>query len=296
MTPKLFLWMLGCLLSAGTLKAQTFLSPSTPLYQHRDLTAEHLFSVNIEGPAFRHDTLFVVNYLHDGTIGYVLPGGRCGLYLQLPQGSTGNSLKFDARGWMYVADFTGHNVLLVSPSKQVSAFCHEPRFSQPNDICMAPQGRIYASDPDWKDSTGAVWLVTRGHARLLEHMGTANGIELSPDNRTLYVNESDQRKIWSFRVAPDGSLSHKTLFASFPDFGLDGMHCDKDGHLYVCRYGKGQLDEFSPAGRLLRRIPLKGRNCSNFVFGDRDGRTVFVTLQDRKCVEMFRVAIPGKGY
>jgi sugar lactone lactonase YvrE len=283
------------LLAACHRQPAFYLPQGTAPYQTRDLTAENLFTNNIEGPAFRHDTLFVVNYQHDGTIGMVFPGGRCELYLDLPKGSTANSIKFDLPGNMYLADFSGHNILKVDLARHVRVYCHEDRFNQPNDICRSRTGRIYASDPDWKDSTGRIWLIdTGGRARVLEDsMGTTNGITLSPDEKHLYVDESDQLRVWQYDVDSAGHLSKKRLFTTFRDYGLDGMHCDTAGNLYICRYGKGAIDVFSPQGKMLREISLKGKDCSNFVFGDPDGKTVFVTLQDRKCMEMFRVETPG---
>lgn len=272
-------------------KPNYYLSADTAPYQAQDLTKEDLFSHNIEGPSFRHDTLFVVNYQHDGTIGMVFPGGRCELYLTLPDSSIANSVKFDSAGNMYLADFIGHNILKVNEDKQVSVYCHNDHFNQPNDICRSSRGLIYASDPNWKDSTGQVWRIDPpGNAVLVaDSMGTTNGITLSPDEKHLYVGESDQLKIWKFDVDSTGNLSNKRLFTTFQGYGMDGMHCNPAGDLFVCRYGKGAIDEFSPDGKMLREINLKGKNCSNFVFGDPDGKTVFVTLQDRKCMEMFRV-------
>jgi sugar lactone lactonase YvrE len=119
---------------------------------------------------------------------------------------------------------------------------------------------------------------------------------LSPDEKTLYVNESIQRKIWKYDVDKAGNISNKKLFAEYPDFGFDGMKCDKAGNLYVARWGKGTIVVLSPAGKEIREIPLTGKHCSNLTFGGKDGKTVFVTLQDRKCMEMFKVAIPGKRY
>jgi sugar lactone lactonase YvrE len=127
-------------------------------------------------------------------------------------------------------------------------------------------------------------------------MGTTNGIELSPDEKTLYVNESVQRKVWAFDVDRSGNISNKRLFYEFPDHGMDGMKCDANGNLYVTRYGKGTIAVLSPQGTLIREVTLKGKSCSNLVFGGLNGKLVYVTLQDRKGMEMFRNDIPGKGY
>jgi Gluconolactonase len=270
------------------------------LYVSSDHTAENLFTNNIEGPAFdKKGNLYVVNFGKDGTIGVVAHDGKAQLFVTLPEGSTANSIKFDSKGFMYLADFTGHNVLKVDmKTKAVSTYVHNERFNQPNDIIINRKDQIFASDPNWKEGTGQLWRIDAGgKAVLLAHdMGTANGIALSPDEKTLYVNESVQRKIWVFDVDDAGGISNKRLFAEFPDFGFDGMACDNKGNLYVTRYGKGTIAVLSPEGKLLREVQLAGKRCSNLVFGGKKGRTVYVTMQDRKGIEKFQSEHPGKGF
>jgi sugar lactone lactonase YvrE len=272
-----------------------------PLYTAKDLTAENMFSTNIEGPNFdKAGNLYVVNFVKDGTVGKISTKDGSGeVFVTLPEGSVANSIQFTSGGDMLLADFKGHNVLKVDMStRAISVYAHSDRFNQPNDICINREDRVFASDPDWKNGTGQLWRVDRdGKTTLLaENMGTTNGITLSPDEKTLYVNESVQRKVWKFDVDAEGNISNKRLFAEFPDFGFDGMKCDKAGNLYLTRYGKGTIVVLSPEGKQLREIALKGKSCSNLVFGGKDGKTVFVTLQDRKCMEMFRVEIAGKGF
>jgi sugar lactone lactonase YvrE len=200
---------------------------------------------------------------------------------------------------MLLADFTGHNILKVDmKTKKVSVYVHNSQFNQPNDICINTKGQVFASDPNWKESTGQIWRIDgKGKSVLLQKsMGTTNGIELSPDEKTLYVNESVQRKVWAFDVDNKGNISNKRLFAEFPDHGMDGMKCDNEGNLYITRYGKGTIVVLSPEGKTIREVELKGKNCSNLVFGGLNGKLVYVTLQDRKGMEMFRNDIPGKGY
>jgi sugar lactone lactonase YvrE len=270
------------------------------LHQAEDFTAENIFTNNIEGPCFDNEgRLFVVNYQKDGTIGYVKPDGKAQLFVTLPEGSTANSIQFDRKGNMLLADFTGHNILKVDmKTKKVSVYVHNSQFNQPNDICINTKGQVFASDPNWKESTGQIWRIDgKGKSVLLQKsMGTTNGIELSPDEKTLYVNESVQRKVWAFDVDNKGNISNKRLFAEFPDHGMDGMKCDNEGNLYITRYGKGTIVVLSPEGKTIREVELKGKNCSNLVFGGLNGKLVYVTLQDRKGMEMFRNDIPGKGY
>lgn len=284
----LFVFLFGCVSSA----TQQFFVAS-------DHTAENLFTNNIEGPAFDGEgNLYVVNFEKNGTIGLVKPDGSAELFLTLPEGSTANSIKFDSRGDMYLADYTGHNVLKVNmDTKAVSVYVHDDRFNQPNDIIFNKKDQLFASDPNWKEGTGQLWRIdNNGEAVLLsDEMGTTNGIALSPDEKTLYVNESVQRKIWAFDVDATGNVINKRLFAEFPDFGFDGMACDNKGNLYVTRHGKGTIAILSPGGEVVREVQLKGKLCSNLVFGGEDGQTVFVTMQDRKGIEKFRAENPGKG-
>ncbi|MCW3462289.1 SMP-30/gluconolactonase/LRE family protein [Chitinophaga nivalis] len=272
-----------------------------PLYEARDLTAENMFSVNIEGPNFdKAGNFYVVNFQQDGTVGKINTRTGAGeVFITLPDSSIGNSVNFNSKGYMFLPDFKGHNVLMVDmKTKKISVYAHSTSFHQPNDLCINKKDQLFASDPDWKNNGGQLWRIdTNGQPVLLEtNMGTTNGIELSPDEKTLYVNESVQRKVWKYKVDKAGNISGKTLFASFPDFGFDGMKCDKAGNLYIARWGKGTIAVLSPQGKLIREVALKGKQCSNLIFGDKDGKTVYVTLQDRKCVETFRVAVPGKKY
>lgn len=268
------------------------------LFTAEDFTAENLFTSNIEGPAFdKKGNLYVVNFEKDGTIGLVKADGKVELFLTLPEGSTANSIQFDSKGTMYLADFTGHNVLMANmKTKKVSVYVHNDGFNQPNDICINKKDQVFASDPNWKESTGKIWRIDKGGKAVLltEEMGTTNGISLSPDEKILYVNESVQKKIWAFDVDAKGDISNKRLFAEFPDFGFDGMKCDAKGNVYVTRYGKGTIAVLSPEGKMIREVTLKGKRCSNLVFGGPGKKHVFVTLQDRKGMERFVNDIAGK--
>ncbi|KAB2925266.1 MAG: SMP-30/gluconolactonase/LRE family protein [Bacteroidetes bacterium] len=264
-----------------------------------DLTAMELFTKNIEGPAFdREGNLYVVNFQRTGTIGRVSPEGAVELFVTLPESSNGNAIQFDSRGRMLIADWPRHNVLRVDMhTRAVDTLCHNDAFNQPNDLCIDAKDRLYASDPHWKSGTGQLWRIDPdGRAtRLEDSMGTTNGLCLSPDERTLYVNESVQRNVWRYDVAVDGSVSNKRLLIAFPDFGMDGMKCDRDGNLYIARHGKGTVAVVSPEGVLMREVTLTGKLCTNLAFGGADGRTVVVTMADRKGIETFRNDIPGKG-
>lgn len=267
----------------------------------RDHVGDGVFTAGIEGPASGADgALYVVNLGRDGTIGRVDANGNAELFVSLPTGSIGNGIRVAGDGALLVADYSGHAVLRVDPAtRAVSVFARLDGAHQPNDIAQAPDGTLYASDPDWANpDNGQLWRIDRdGRASLLETgMGTTNGIEVSPDGRRLYVNESVQRTVWVYDRGDDGALSSKRLLIRFDDHGMDGMRCDADGNLYIARYGAGVVAIVSPAGQLLREVPLRGRKPTNVAFGGADGRQVFVTLQDRGAIETFRADRRGREY
>lgn len=270
-----------------------------PVHQAFDFTAENIFSQNIEGPCFdAAGNLYVVNFQRDGTVGRVDDNGNASLFITLPYKSIANAIVFNSKGDMLLADWIGHNVLKVNmKTKGVSVLAHKG-FNQPNDLVINQKDQVFASDPDWKKGTGRIWRVEPdGEAQVVwDNLGTTNGIELNPDETILYVNESAQRKIWAFEVDKKGNLSNPKGFHEFADFGLDGMKCDVRGNLYVARYDKGTIAVLSPGGKLVREIVLKGMKPSNLVFGGTDGRTVYVTLQDRKGMEYFWNDLPGRAY
>jgi sugar lactone lactonase YvrE len=294
--------MLSLLLLVGLVscKGTKPLSDSGELFRSSILTPVKSFTPGVEGPAVdKAGTLYAVNYAREGTIGKITPNGQPDMFIELPNKSIGNGIRFNSKGEMYIADYTNHNILKVNmTTKQLTIFAHESSMSQPNDIAIDSKDRLYASDPNWKAGTGAIWRIdTGGKVTLLEgNMGTTNGIEVSPGDTRLYVNESVQRKVWVYDLSPEGQISNKRLLIEFPDFGMDGMRCDTKGNLYIARHGKGTIAKVSPEGKLLREIPLNGKKPSNIAFGGKDGRTAYTTLQDQGNIETFRVDTPGREW
>jgi sugar lactone lactonase YvrE len=270
------------------------------LFVAKPLTADKAFTAGIEGPACdAAGNVYAVNFARQQTIGKVTPDGKGEVWVTLPGKSTGNGIVFDRKGQMYVADYVGHNVLRIDPkTRKITVFAHSDKFNQPNDLAIAPDGTLYASDPNWGKGTGQVWRIdTKGNATVVApDLGTTNGLDVSPDGKTLYVNESVQRNVWAFRIQPDGSLSDKRLLKKFPDHGFDGMRCDVDGNLYITRYGKGTVAVLSPAGKVLREIDVLGKRPSNLCFGGPDGRTVYVTEVEHERLVQFRVDRPGLAW
>jgi len=292
--------IVAALLLTGAQLEESAQAAEESLFIARPLTAENSFTAGIEGPACdSQGNIYAVNFERQQTIGRVTPDGKGEVYVQLPGNSFGYGIVIGRDGTMYIADYVGHNILRIDPrSRAVSVWAHDDRMNQPNDLALAPSGRLYASDPNWKDGTGQVWLAsTTGKLSLVAtNMGTSNGIEVSPDAKILYVNESVQRNVWAFTIESDGSLPQKRLLKQFDTHGFDGMRCDVDSNLYITRHGKGTVVKLSPAGEVLREVDVLGSKPSNLCFGGPDGRTVYVTEVDHRRLVQFRVDRPGLAF
>src|SRR5882724_2666899 len=180
-------------------------------FQSRQVTPAGEYTFGIEGPAVdAQGNLYVVNFGKPGTIGKLAAGAsQSELFAVLPEGSVGNAIRFDSEGHMFVADYKKHNIFLVSPDGgDVATYFHSDDFNQPNDMTIAADGTVYASDPHWKHHDGQIWRIRKSADRAVvgekmtadRPMSTTNGIDLSPDGKTLYVGESDTREIWAYRI------------------------------------------------------------------------------------------------
>jgi len=275
-------------------------------FQSRQVTPAGEYTHGIEGPAVdQQGNLYVVNFGKPGTIGKLAAGAsQSELFAVLPEGSVGNAIRFDREGRMFVADYKKHTIFVVGrDGKDVETYFHSDEFNQPNDMTVATDGTIYASDPNWKRHDGQIWRVQKsadgnviGEKMTADRrMSTTNGIDLSPDGKTLYVGESDTREIWSYRIDGTRLVAHK-LVKRFDEFDIDGLRTDTAGNLFAARILKGTIAVLTPGGKLIREIPLNGKEPTNLAFGGNDGKTVFVTQRQGGFVESFRTDRPGREY
>ena len=281
----------------GGTKASAAGSPSEKLFVASVFTPTGSFTPGVEGPACdREGNVYAVNFERQQTIGKVTPSGNASVFVELPGQSTGNGIRFDRSGTMFVADYVSHSVLRVDPAtRKVSVLAHHAGMNQPNDLAISKDGTLFASDPNWKEGTGQLWRIDPEGTveRLAEGMGTTNGIEVSPDGKTLYVNESVQRNVWAFEITDARRLANKRLIRKFEDFGFDGMRCDVDGNLYITRHGKGVVVKMTPRGEVIREIDVLGPHPTNICFGGKDGCNAYVTEAKEQRLVVFRVDRPG---
>ena len=218
-----------------------------------------------------------------------------------------NGLTLDAEGRLVMADHGNRQVARVDDSlftKTTLVDRHEgKRLNSPNDVVYRSNGDLFFTDPPYglrglnRDPTkeleynGVYRLTPAGELTLLTRELTfPNGIALSPDERTLYVANSDaQRAIWmAYDLAPDGSISRgRVLFDATPLVrrGLrgapDGMKVDRQGNLFAT--GPGGVLVITPDGRHLGTI-VTGQATANCAWGD-DGSTLYMTA-DKQLVRV----------
>jgi signal peptidase len=275
-------------------------------FRSQPVTPPGEYTFGIEGPAVDDKgNLYVVNFGKQGTIGRLAAGSsRSELFATLPEGSVSSAIRFDRDGRMFVADYKKHNIFLIgADGTSIESYFHSDDFNQPNDMTIAADGTIYASDPHWKHHDGQIWRIAksadgsvRGEKMLADRtMSTTNGIDLSPDGKTLYVGESDTREIWSYRIDGNKLLAPK-LVKKFDDFSIDGIRTDVSGRLFVARILKGTIAVLSPVGVLEREIKLSAKEPTNLAFGGADGKTIFVTQRQGGLIESFRTDRAGREH
>ena len=156
---------------AGTLLFTSLLASANPAIDSVDWVADGRFTQGVEGPVVdRQGNLYAVNFARQGTIGKVTPDGEANEFIALPGGSVGNGLRFNNQGDLLVADYVNHNVLKIDMnSHKVSVFAHHPGMNQPNDIAISDQGILYASDPNWAENSGQLWMISvDGQSHLID--------------------------------------------------------------------------------------------------------------------------------
>jgi sugar lactone lactonase YvrE len=209
-------------------------------------------------------------------------------------GHVGSALPTESGGWLLV---TAHGFDLldadgaVRPLLAVEADHPELRF---NDAKCDPWGRALAGTMRYDEAPGSATLyrleptppgsIDRTPALfarvLLEHLGLANGLGWSPDNRTLYFIDSLSGVVSGYSYLPDdGPLGPRRDVADLHESGAlpDGMCVDGTGGLWVALYGVGAVHRYRPDGRLDTVVSLPVPSVTSVAFGGVDGGRLFIT-------------------
>lgn len=170
-----------------------------------------------------------------------------------------------------------------------------------NDILADPRGRVYGGCCYWgaagMEKLGKLYLIdTDGSVRIVDDgIELANGLGLSPDNRTLYFTDSAARKIHAYDVdVATGSLSNKRTVVDVPKTeGLpDGMTVDGEGFLWSAQWFGRQVVRYDPDGRVERRLQTPMYQTSSVAFGGDDLTDLYITTAG----ESFETPLAPPGY
>ncbi len=222
-----------------------------------------------------------------------------------------NGLTLDLQGRIILCEHGDRRISMLEKDggKKTLADSYDgKRFNSPNDAVLKSNGDIYFTDPPYGlpqqhrdprrelDFCGVFRLSTSGRVTLLtKEMTRPNGIAFSPDEKVLYIAQSDSREaiIKAFGVSADGTLAEGKVLHDFTKLmgrmpgSPDGLKVDEEGNLFAT--GPGGVYIITPEGNRLARIHT-GQRTSNCAWGD-DGSVLYMTVDDHLC----RIKTETKG-
>jgi gluconolactonase len=248
-----------------------------------------------------------------GLATFLKPSGYTG-----PEGGGGrepgaNGLAFDAKGRLVLCQHGDRRISRLEDGRFVTLVdrFEGKRFNSPNDLVIAADGSIYFTDPPYGLAktfddpgreigwNGVYRLSADGPVSVLvKDLRAPNGIGLSPDERTLYVGQSDPNRpvLMAYDLSKDGAVSNGRVFFDTAPLkkngpgGPDGLKVDRAGNVFTS--GPGGIVVLSPKGEYLGTI-VTGVPTANCGFGD-DGGTLYVTANDKLC--RVRTSTRGRGF
>ncbi len=210
-----------------------------------------------------------------------------------------NGMTYDADLNLIVCEHATSLLVRERPDgrREVLASLFEGKeLNSPNDVCVRSDGSIYFTDPPYGrvphfgvERPGQLGF--QGVYRMPPGGGTLellverdlfdgpNGLCFSPDEKRLYVNDSERALIRAFDVAADGSLSNGRIFASgirssHEPGNPDGMKCDERGNVWVT--APGGLWVYAPSGEIIGKVRAPEK-VANLAWGGADFHTLFLT-------------------
>ena len=270
-----------------------------------------------EGPLWRPDGRLWFSDVVGNLVRAVTPTGQIEVLIQesgghsdAPAGSFvgSNGIVAGKDGDVLLCQHTNRRIVRVGKDLKMTSFLEKfegKRFNSPNDLVYKSDGSLYFTAPPYgllkQDDDPAKELKFNGVFRyaggkltaVIRDLTRPNGIAFSPDEKTLYVANSEPQKVWMrYDVAADGSVSNGRAFfdvtAEKEDGVPDGMKVDTQGNIYAA--GPGGVWVFSPDGKHMGTIkpPETPANCN---WGD-DGRSLYITA--RTGVYRVKLAVSGE--
>ena len=261
-----------------------------------------------EGPAWDGRAMIFTHGAQNRIMRYDPQSGQCAEYYN---GLRSSGLAFDANGRLYACCGGERSILRLEPDGSNTTVVDRldgRRLNAPNDLAIDSRGRVWFTNPCYWGSIDPSELEldheevlradpqldgTWSLRRMTYDMTKPNGILISPDQRTMYVaqtnfDQGERRELRAYPIQEDGSLGEYIVLHQFGEDhrgthrGIDGMCLDSEGNIVATagwhQSGPGpMIYVFAPSGQVLEAHPLPVDRPTNCAFGDPDLGTLYIT-------------------
>lgn len=222
------------------------------------------------------------------------------LSIFLENAGRSNGMYFDREGNLITCADEQNQLWQIGPDGKTKVLLNDfggLHFNGPNDLWISPSSGLYFTDPYYQRdywtrkaselSGQKVYFLETNKKPVIvaDDLVQPNGIIGSPDGMYLYVADIGDSKTYCYRIATDGKLIEKHLFASM---GSDGMTIDEQGNIYLTGNG---VTVFSKEGKLITHIPVPEEWTGNVTFGGKGNNTLFITAS--KSVYILKMKVKG---
>jgi gluconolactonase len=288
---------LGILLAAIAVQADDPVTPAIPGVAAGGVVIELIKDgfKGTEGPIADKDGGLLFTETQANNIVRIAPDDKVSVFLKNSNGS--NGLAWGSEGELYAVQTRKTKVGIVYPANKKKTLAEKfegSAFQRPNDLVRASNGGIYFTDSGTRPTKeqpnpppshpGVFYISPAGELkRLANDIERPNGIQLSKDEKVLYVANTLGEHVLAYDIAADGSISNRRSFAKLEGWkqgedgvwssGADGLALDDEGRLYVA--SNAGVEVFDAAGTALGVIPIP-KKPQNLAFAGKDKQTLYV--------------------
>jgi gluconolactonase len=275
-----------------------------------------------EGPVVLPDGSVILVEIRAQQLTRVWPDGRKEVVAKIPGGPNGAAMGPDGKiyicnnggfGWHKSRgilmpgapephEYIGGSLQRVDPQtgrvETLFDKCGEYGLRGPNDLVFDREGGLWFSDLGKRRArdmdVGGAYYVKPGAKEITEQVHgvlPANGIGLSPDEKTMYIAETPTGRLWAYDLAAPGEVKPADVIyrgeRGRPIAGLggyqmfDSMAVEASGNICVATLVSGCISVIAPDGKLVEQVPTGDRVTTNIAFGGPELKTAYITLSGK---------------
>jgi len=250
-----------------------------------------------EGPVWSREGFLLFSDSPNNRIVKLTPGERPAVFREDTHGA--NGLTLDAQGRLYMCEWQSRRVTRLDKKGNLEVLAQTwegKKLNAPNDVVVRHDGHVYFTDPAFGsqndtrelDFCGVFHITPKGEMEVVaKPKGRPNGVALSPNGKTLYVANSDEKNVRAYDLDKAGVASSERVLIPAIEGVPDGLRTDEKGNLYVAARN---LFVYDPTGKPLYDIKL-GETPANCAWGDADFQSLYITAQ----TSVYRVRLDVKG-